>query len=197
VYKDKMDIAKFLYCLSVLEKKTYLFYKRLSGKVRNPQVKYHFLYIAYDSLKHSTILGKISRRVARRRDIKRKEYEKILGDAWKMINILLEETRTIKTIRTKKFPILVNKLLGMHSIVLAQTKTLLFLAGEISEIYKVDTKKLKGIFELIVRDEEIDMEILFNLAKLVPKGIADYEQASLEVKYQSPDVWFRQESLTS
>lgn len=192
-----MDIAKFLYCVSVLEKKTFLFYKRLSGKVRNPQVKYHFLYIAYDSLKHSTILGKISRRVANRRDVKTNEYETILGDAWKMINILLEETRAIKTIRTSKFPTLVNKLIGLHSIVLAQIKTLMFLAGEISEIYRVDTKKLKGIFELIVKDEEIAMEILFNLTKLVPKEIADYEQARSEVKYQSPDRWFKQEPLAS
>jgi hypothetical protein len=192
VYKDKADVAKFLYCLSVLEKRAFLLYKRLSGKVRNPQVKYRFLFVAYDSMKHSIILEKISKSVAKRPEIKAKEYERILGEVWVMVNSLSEETRTRRAVRTSDFPKLMSRLVGLGTIIMAQTKTLLFLASEISEIYNVDTRKLTGIFELLVKDEEIDTEILINLAELVPKADENYKQRSQEMKYRNPDQWFRQ-----
>jgi len=43
---DEKDIARLLYCLSILEQSIFQFYKRLHEKVNYPLVKSLLLYIA-------------------------------------------------------------------------------------------------------------------------------------------------------
>jgi hypothetical protein len=58
---SQRNVASFLYCSSILEEKTYQMYCELGQKVNHPIMKSWLLSIAYDSLKHSTLLGEISK----------------------------------------------------------------------------------------------------------------------------------------
>ena len=51
------NIAQLLNCYNSIKQQVYELYKLFSERVHDPYNKSLFLYIAYDNLKHSTILS--------------------------------------------------------------------------------------------------------------------------------------------
>ena len=109
MFPHQKEIAKVLYCLSILEHKIFEFYKRLHEKVEHPLVKSLLLYVAYDSLKHSVILKELGENIAKLAK-KVGDCEGELGVVWKTIASLSEEISKEEKLDDKKLFSLINRL---------------------------------------------------------------------------------------
>jgi hypothetical protein len=181
------NVAKFLFCLGILEGKAFQLYGRISERVEWPRVKFSLLYLAYDSLKHSVILGELSKSFARS-EVKDEDYQKVLGEVWKMVEHLSGEILKIKTIRKEKLMSLARRLVIIYTITLVHLKTLKFMDEEISEAYGVDMKNLEDILELLIGDEEVGTQVLMGIKNLLVKKTVLVDNTPA-VKFTSPDVW--------
>lgn len=190
--KDEKAVAKFLFCLGMLEGKTFQLYGRISEKVSWPSVKFSLLYMAYDCLKHFVILDELSKNFARSQ-VKAEDYRRILGEVWKTVTKLSKEILKMERIEEEEFLSLSDKLIGIYTVTRVQLKTLRFMAKEISEAYSVNMENLRDILELLIGDEEIDAQVLMAIKDRLTERqetVADSEPA---VKYRSPDKWYRSE----
>lgn len=162
---------------------------RISEKVELPRVKFSLLYLAYDGLKNSVILGELSKNFSVS-EVKAKDYEKILGEVWKMVGGLSKDILKMEKITEENLLSLANKLIVIYTLTLVQLKTLRFMSKEISEAYNVDLEVLEGILELVIEDEETDAQVLMGIKDLFvekPRVTVDRTPA---VKYTNPDMWF-------
>ncbi len=187
---DKKAVAKYLFCLGILEGKAFQLFGRISEKVESPRMKFSLLYIAYNSLKDSVILGELGKSLAIS-EVKAKDYAKILGGVWKMVGDLSKEILKVEKIKGKDLTSLVDKLITIYAITLVELKTLRFLSKEISETYNVDLEVLNDIFELLIEDENTDTQILMTIKDVYsrkPETAADRTPA---VRYTDPDMWNR------
>lgn len=62
--EKRRALADHLRCVGLLEEKAHLLYRNLADKVDLPFVRSLLLHIAYDSQKHSAILGGIADTIA-------------------------------------------------------------------------------------------------------------------------------------
>ena len=191
--RDGKDFAKFLFCLGILEGKAFQLYGRISEKVESPHAKFSLLYIAYDCLKNSVILGELSKSLARP-EVKDKDYGKILGDVWKIVENLSREILKLESIDKKKFLSLSNKLIAIYTITLAELKTLAFMRKEISAAYNVGVENLKDILELVIEDEETDTQVLMSMKDSYAGKDRGAVGTLPEVKYVNPEAWNRSET---
>lgn len=195
-HKDKKDIEGFLCCLSILEEKTSLLYKSLAEKTELPLAKSLLMHIAYDSKKHAATVKGISDSLGNlNARTKAKDCEKHLGKPWKIVADSLEEAEKKQKIPRDDFSLLAKKLLVLESALgeeyhmVIQLRTLQFLTSKINEIYGVNLKNLKSIFESIIKDEERHRELLTTIKDLVVKQKDRITDNTPTVKYQSPDAW--------
>jgi rubrerythrin len=191
--KDPKDIAGFLNCCGNLEEKVFGLYRTLSDKVQNPVVKSSFLYIAYDSLKHSLIMRGIAETISNSKP-KPEECEKKLSQIWRKVVSLSADISNSQKIVDGELSPLANELAGFENslseeyFVLIQLKTLDYMTKEIAQTYKVDLEGLKGIFELIIKDEENHREILSSISELYATEQLPRDNTPV-VKYQHPEAW--------
>jgi len=189
--KDEKAVAKFLFCLGMLEGRTFQLYGRISEKVRWPRVKFSLLYMAYDCLKHFVILDELSKNFSRSQ-VKTEDYRRVLGDVWKTVTSLSKEILKMERIEEEEFLSLSDKLISIYAVAHVELKTLRFMTEEISEAYNVDMENVKDILELLISDEEIDTQVLLALKDRLAGNltVADNTPA---VKYTTPDKWYRSE----
>ena len=188
MHRNRRSLAKFLFCLGVLEGRAFQLFGRISEKVELPRVKFSLLYVAYDSLKNSVILWELSKNFTMA-EVKAKDYEKILGEVWKMVEGLSKDVLKLEKITKEDLLSFAEKLIGMYALTIVQLKTLRFMSKEISEAYAVDLEVLEGILDLIVEDEETDTQVLMTLKDLFVKKPADVLDSSPLTKYY-PDRWY-------
>jgi rubrerythrin len=74
--KNAEDIARYLYCSSIVEGRVANAYKHLSDRVENQQVKSLLQYILYDTTKHSAILRSMGDNIAKQ-EVKIEDCEEI------------------------------------------------------------------------------------------------------------------------
>jgi hypothetical protein len=193
LHRNRTDIAKFLFCLGILEGKAFQLFGRISDKVEQPLAKYSLLYVAYDSLKNSVILGELGKSFSMS-EVKAKDYEKILGGVWKMVEKLSRDTLKVNRITSEALVSFADKLIGTYTMMIVQLKTLRFMSREISEAYDVDLDILHGIFDLLIEDEETDGQVLMALKDLSlekPSAVVDRPPP---IKYTDPDRWYEPET---
>jgi len=189
------SIVDFLDCASGLEERAYLLYKSLADKIKFPLVNSLMLHIAYDSRKHSVILKGISESIVKpKKQPKDCEKKLFLGGPWTLIEGLVRDIDKEKRIPKKNMSSLIKKLMLLESTVseeyyiLVQLKTLQYMTKEIREIYNVDLEDLKDVLETIIRDEEIHIELLSKMKKILV-GKEKQEDRTPKFKYQTPDAW--------
>jgi hypothetical protein len=187
--KNRKAVAKFLFCLGILEGRVFQLFGRISEKVELPTVKFSLLYVAYDSLKNSVILGELSKSFAIS-EVKTKHYERILGGVWKTVDGLSKEILKKERIKEENLLSLVGKLISIYAVLLVQLKTLKFMSKEISEAYNVDMETLKGILELVIEDEETDTQVLMTIKDLFVEKPKAVTGGPLIAKYTNPDNWY-------
>jgi rubrerythrin len=171
-HQDKKDVAKFLHCLSIIEKKVFELYGFLSEKIEQPLIKFLLLYVAYDSLKHSEILKGISETIS---PLEKKpgDCKERVGDLWKTVTDFYEEISKEEKLDKKELLSLANSLtnfegvIGEEYVTIIQLRILEFTAKETPKIFSVES--LKEIFERIVKDEERHSEILTMVKNLLIK----------------------------
>jgi len=188
--KNRKAVAKFLFCLGILEGRVFQLFGRISEKVELPTVKFSLLYVAYDSLKNSVILGELSKTFATS-EVKTKDYERILGEVWKTVEDLSKEILKRERIEEENLLSLAGKLIGIYAVLLVQLKTLRFMSKEISEAYNVDMETLKGILELVIEDEETDTQVLTNIKDLFVEKPEAAIDGTPTMKYTNPDKWYK------
>jgi hypothetical protein len=190
MYKSRKAVAKFLFCLGILEGRVFQLFGRLAEKVELSTARFSLLYLAYDSLKNSVILGELSKSFEMS-DIKAQEYKKVLGEVWKTVGVLSKEILESEKIDEKNLRSLAEKLMGIYAVLLVQLKTLRFMSKEISEVYNVDMETLEGILELVIEDEETDTRVLMNIKHLFEEKPEAVVRGTPAVKYTNPDNWYR------
>lgn len=194
VMKKPDGIVGFLKCSSLLEQETYLLYLSLAEKVDIPMIKSMLLHIAYDSRKHSAILNGMFESLGGSK-INAKDCQKRTGSTWGTIEDLRREISSEKNIPKETLPSLANKLAVLESnfgeeyFVLVQMKTLEYMSKEIKQIYNVQLKDMKDIFEVIIRDEGTHKELLSKMQRFLAKDEKKIEDTKPGFKYQNPDAW--------
>jgi len=187
--KNRSAIAKFLFCLGVLEGRAFQLFGRISEKVELPRAKFCLLYVAYDSLKNSVILGELSKSLGMP-EVKAKDYERILGEVWKMVGALSKDILKLERITKEDLLSFANKLIGVYALTIVQLKTLRFMSKEISQVYDVDLEVLEGILDLVIEDEETDTQVLMALKDLFIEKPTTAASGPPTAKYTSPDRWY-------
>lgn len=194
VVKKPEGIVGFLKCSSLLEQETYQLYQSLAGKVDIPLIKSMLQHIAYDSQKHSAILNGMFESLGGSK-INPKDCQKRTGLTWRTIEDLKREISSEKNIPKETLPSLAKKLevlesnFGEEYFVLVQMKTLEYMTKEINEIYNVQLKDMKEIFEVIIRDEGTHKELLSKMQRFLTKDEKKTEDTKPGFKYQNPDAW--------
>jgi rubrerythrin len=195
--KGKRDnIADSLWCDSVFEERTYLLYKNLADRVNLPFIKSLLLHIAYDSQKHSAILNGISQSIGGSR-VKAKDCEKRLSKSWTVIDDISQEISNEKKALVDSMSSLAKKLsllesaMGEEYYALARLKTLQRMTDLIRESYNVDLEDLRDVFETIIRDEEIHLELLAKMKKFLAGQQVKKVNTTPAVRYENPDAWRR------
>jgi len=190
--KDPKDIAAFLHCSSNLEERVFSLYRNMSERTDNQVVRSSFIYIAYDSLKHSVMMKGIAQTISPSAP-KTEDCENKLKQVWRQVAALSEEMVGKSKLNDADLPELMHRLAGLENsfgeeyFVLVQLKTFQFMAKEISQMYKIDFESLKGIFELIIKDEENHREILILLEDFLRKEPS--KDTTPVVRYQHPEAW--------
>lgn len=199
--KNEEEIAVFLSCSSILEEKVFHLYRDLADKIQHPLVKSLLIYVAYDSLKHSTILRKMYGDFLKSEGTI-KDCEKNFGDLWKMMRMFSEEMLKKEKIETEEIPLLATKLswfegsLSEIYYALIQLKTLQFIAQKIHKIYNIDLDNLKSVFELIIIDEQSHKEIMSTITDFLTEEKQDTVKNNTPiVRYQNPNQWYRPKSV--
>jgi hypothetical protein len=186
--RNRSAIAKFLFCLGVLEGKAFQLFGRISEKVESPRIKFSLLYVAYDSLKNSVILWELSKSFMMS-EVKDADYHKILGEVWTDVNSLSKDILKMQKITREDLASFVNRLISVYALMIVQLKTLAFMSKEISEVYAVDLETIEDIFDLVIEDEENDARVLMALKDLSVKKPTAVVDHSPIVKYKCPDRW--------
>jgi rubrerythrin len=191
-FKDPKDIAAFLYCSSNLEERVFSLYRTMADRTDDQLIKSTFIYIAYDSLKHSVIMKGIAQTISQSAP-RTEECENKLKQVWTQVTNLSEEMTGKNKMNDTDLPDMIQRLAGLENslseeyFVLVQLKTLQFMAKEIYQLYHIDFTSLKGIFELIIKDEENHREILTSLEDLLRKEPS--KDTTPVVRYQHPEAW--------
>lgn len=189
---DPKNLANFIYCLSILEKKTSLLYQDLSQKIELPLAQTFFAHISLDSQKHSLVLKGVAQSIAKI-DEKEEKCKKKMSGAWHLIGSFIKEIGERKKISDEDLMDLSERLtilestLGEEYYVFVQLKTLQLMMKQVNQIYNLDLGHLRSIFERIIRDEETHRELLGTIKEMLEKK--ENIRAAPIVKYQNPDSW--------
>jgi hypothetical protein len=185
--RNRKAVAKYLFSLGILEGRAFQLFLRISEKVELPLAKFSLLYVAYDSLKNSVILGNLSQSAVP--EVRTKNHETVLGEVWKMVNDFSKEILKMETITKENLLSFADKLVRIYAVKLVQLKTLGFMSREISEAYDIDLEIIKGVLELVVEDEETDTQILMGIKDLFVEKTRRVADDRPMVKYTHPNAW--------
>jgi rubrerythrin len=176
--------------LALIEKELYQLYTSLSEKVEELAPRIMFSYLATDSLKHSTILVKISEEVncsnAREQDC----GENIIHTR-ELIKALTKNVTKSEKVDRKELVTLIDTLADFENLLFSEYKKafhleyVMFTENEQKQRSEADL----NIFTLIVGDEERHQRILLSITRLCDRNLAFNRNAPV-VKYKNPDSWY-------
>ncbi len=169
--KSNREIARYLHCSSLLEKKVATAYRHLAERTENNTIKLLLSFIAGDSLKHSTVLGILSQSIAEHRSTSR-GCERILGKAWTtVITHAQEETLKKKRIKDKEMASLIDNMIRLEDFVGEEYLTTINLEilQLIVEHAKMDQESLAEVVQWIIEDEKRHATIMKRIRVLITR----------------------------
>jgi predicted mannosyl-3-phosphoglycerate phosphatase (HAD superfamily) len=86
---------------------------------------------------------------------------------------------------------LLESAMGEEYYALARMKTLQRMTELIRESYNVDLEDLRDVFETIIKDEEIHLELLAKMKKFLAGQQVKKVDTAPAIKYENPDAWRR------
>jgi rubrerythrin len=190
--KNAEDIANFLKCASFLEEKTSSLYKNLAYRIEFPLIESLMLQIACDSKKHAALFDGLCKSIGGSK-LTPKDCQKKMSPTLVAIDDLQREIM-FKKMDKEGVSSLIDKLkklesdLGEEYFVIVETKTLEYMVKEINEIYNVQLRDVKNIFEGIIKDEETHLQLLSKMLKFIAKT-EKTKETNLVLRYQNPDAW--------
>jgi len=184
-------VERQMVSIGLMEKELYQLYTNLSSKVEELPAKTLFVYIASDSLKHSTVLVKILEEAGGSK-LKEQDCDENLRYHIDLVKSLSSDISRTKTVGREELLSIIDTL--------ANFETLLF--DEYAKAFRVDTTELTeenedpdkneqelSVFSLIVKDEDLHKKILLSLVNMCDKKL-DFKNNTPIVKYQRPDSWY-------
>lgn len=187
--RDRSAIAKYISGLGMLEGRAFQLFECISKKIELPRVKFSLLYVAYDSLKNSTILLELSKSLEMPQATTL-NYESIMGETWRIVGDLYREIMKLENISREDLARFADRLISVYARLIVQLKTLRYMSKEISQSYGVDLESLEDIFDLLIGAEETDSMVLMAL-KGPSENPASVTPSGLFVKYTNPDRWYQ------
>jgi len=168
---ERKDIAKALYCSSLMEKKVARAYESLSEKVNDHVVKNFLLFISTDSIKHSILLNALGESVMKI-DITEEICKAQMGEAWSNIMRTTEEEMRSEDIK-EDLSSLIQKMDSLESFVGEEHFTALHLklTSLMAEETGIEFNQIKTMIEWIIVDEDRHEKILQMICKRVQKKI--------------------------
>jgi len=188
---ESKDIADFLHCLSFLERKTAILYKKLSEKTTSLNFSDSFLKISQNAIKHSKELDEIATYFSGSK-ISKGECAKRLENICRSIDKLIKKLEKKNLLFFEELSDIIFVLessLGQESFLLIQLKTLIALAPQIDQLYGVHLENFTNLLYSINEDEEERIELLKHIKEVIDKKTSKKEGNAPNVKYKNPDSW--------
>lgn len=178
------NLVEFLFCLNMLEEKTFQLYNELSQKAENSLAKSSFLTIAQESKKHSSMLRQASERFG---SVKfgEKDCKKVLRETWDYVIDILKSIKNKDSFNSEELLELSQKLALIESAyieeysIMTKLKTLQYMSKEISTAYNIDLNEIKSVLESIIAEEESHQRILYELTEALTEIKDKTEKASI------------------
>jgi len=151
----KKDIARALYCSSLMEKKVATAYEKLSEKVDDLVVKKLLLCISIDSLKHFILLNALGESVMKL-DVDEELCKAQMGQAWNSIDKMAEEETSSGSSMKEDIPALIKKMNSLESFMGEEhfTALQLKLTNMMAEEAGIEFDEIKKMIEWIIVDED-------------------------------------------
>lgn len=150
----RKDIAKALYCSSLMEKKVARAYESLSEKVGDFVVKKLLLSISTDSIKHSMLLNALGE-IVMKLDVNEELCKAQMGEAWNSIEEMAEEETRREDINGD-ITSLISKMTSLESFMGEEHFTALHLQliNLMGEEAGIEFDQIKTMIEWIIVDED-------------------------------------------
>jgi rubrerythrin len=169
--KNAEDIARYLYCSSIVEGRVANAYIHLSSRVENRQVKSLLQYIIHDTTKHSVILRDMGDNIAKQ-DVRIEDCEEIWGRGWKnWILTSIEELSKKEKVTTEELASLIDEM-GKLENYFAEgylTITNIEIVRLLAKQGSLDLGNFNAILEWTIQDEKRHQAIMTTIKELITK----------------------------
>jgi rubrerythrin len=167
--KNAEDIARYLYCSSIVEGRVANAYSHLSDRVENRQVKSLLQYILYDTTKHSAILRYMGDHIAKQ-DVKIEDCEEIWGKGWKSwVLTSIEELSRKEKVTTGELASLIDGMGELENYFAEGylTITNIEIVRLLAKQGSLDLGNFNAILEWTIQDERRHQAILTTIKELI------------------------------
>jgi rubrerythrin len=169
--KNAEDIARYLYCSSIVEGRVANAYIHLSSRVENRQVKSLLQYIIHDTTKHSVILRDMGDNIAKQ-DVRIEDCEEIWGRGWKnWILTSIEELSKKEKVTTEELASLIDEM-GKLENYFAEgylTITNIEIVRLLAKQGSLDLGNFNAILEWTIQDEKRHQAIMTTIKELITR----------------------------
>jgi len=169
--KGAEDVARYLYCSSIVEGRVANAYKHLSDRVENQQVKSLLQYIFHDTTKHSAILRNMGDNIAKL-EVKLEDCEEIWGKGWKswIINAMEEQSKKEK-VKAEELESLTDGMKNLETFFAEGYITIanIEILKRLAEQRNMDLGNFNTILEWIIQDEKRHSATIMMIKELISK----------------------------
>jgi rubrerythrin len=169
--KDLKDVAKYLYCSSIVEGRVANAYKHLSDRVEDQQVKSLLQYILHDTTKHSAILRNMGDNIAKL-EVRIEDCEEIWGKGWKSwILTSMEELSKQEKVTTDELASLIEGMTKLENYFAEGylTITNIEIVKLLAKQRNLDLGNLNTILEWTIQDEKRHQATIMMIKELMSK----------------------------
>lgn len=183
-------IERQLVSLGLMERELYQLYTNLAEKVEDLTAKSLLVYMATDSLKHSTVFVTIIEE-AGGSNIREQDCDENIRYNIDLITTLTQDVSKTKKIGQEDLLTLLDTLAGFENLLYDEySKAFHLEKNQFIEEEKIEDEESNlNIFRLIVNDEDLHKRILSSLVSICDKKL-DFKDNTPVVKYQRPDSWY-------
>ena len=192
--KNPDTIADFLNCLGSLENKNSQLFEELSNRTTVSEVKRHLIKISQGNENQSKILLSLGTQMGSPK-VNGKQCRRKLQSVCKVTETVFEQVKKKKKISAQQLSDFLSTLEhsgGAMQFLHIQVETFLFMAKEISKMYKMDMESFnKHIMEIAQQVEE-HIELLEEVKEKIAELTTEKKDKVQHpvVKYQNPDAWY-------
>ena len=182
-------IERRIISLGLIERELYQLYTNLAEKVEDLAAKSLFVYIATDSLKHSTILVTIIEEAGGSK-LREQDCDENIRYNIDLIATFSKDVSKRQIIVREELMSLIDTLAGFENLLYDEyskafrSETIRFMKDDRANSPESDL----DIFSLIVNDECLHKRILLSIVSLCDKKL-DFKNNAPIFKYQNPDRW--------